>query len=69
LLYCGPRLVSTLTELGLIDEYMLYVNPIVLGRGTSLFENLKGALQLKLLRIKIFGSGVVLKFYQPIYTK
>ena len=69
LLYCGPRLVSTLTELGSIDEYMLYVNPIVLGQGTNLFGNLKGTLQLKLLKTKIFGSGVVLKYYQPIYTK
>jgi dihydrofolate reductase len=69
LLYCGPRLVSTLTEFGLIDEYMVYVNPIVLGQGTHLFGNLKSALQLKLLRTKIFGSGVVLKYYQPIYAK
>jgi len=69
LLYCGPRLVSTLTELGLIDEYMLYVNPIVLGQGTRLFGDLRGALQLKLLKTKIFGSGVVLNYYQPIYTK
>jgi dihydrofolate reductase len=61
LLYCGPRLVSTLTELGLIDEYMLYVNPIVLGQGTQLFGNIKGELQLKLLKTKIFGSEVVLK--------
>jgi dihydrofolate reductase len=69
LLYCGPRLVSTLTELGLIDEYMLYVNPIVLGQGTQLFGNIKGELQMKLMKTKIFGSGVVLKYYQPIYTK
>jgi len=53
----------------LIDEYMLYVNPIVLGQGTQLFGNIKGELQLKLLKTKIFGSGVVLKYYQPIYTK
>jgi len=67
LLYGGPRLVATLTELRLIDEYMLYVNPTVLGQGTHLFGNLKSALDLKLLRTRSFGSGVVLKYYQPIY--
>lgn len=69
LLYCGSRLVSTLTELGLIDEYMLYVNPTVLGQGTSLFGELRAPLQLKLVKTRIFGSGVVLKYYQPIYAK
>jgi dihydrofolate reductase len=69
LLYCGPRLVATLTGLGLIDEYMLYVNPILLGHGTRLFGDLHGALQLTLLKTKIFGSGVVLNYYEPIYPK
>jgi len=69
LLYCGPRLVSSLTEFRLIDEYMLYVNPVVLGQGTHLFGELRGALQLKLLKTKIFGSGVVLNYYQPIYHR
>jgi dihydrofolate reductase len=67
LLYCGPRLVSTLTQHGLIDEYMLYVNPTVLGQGTHLFGNVQKALQLKLLKTKTFGSGAVLTYYQPIY--
>jgi dihydrofolate reductase len=69
LLYCGPRLVSSLTQLGLIDEYMLYVNPIVLGQGTRLFGELQGALRLKLLKTKIFGSGVVLNTYRPTYPQ
>jgi hypothetical protein len=53
----------------LTAEYRLYVNPIILGQGTRLFGDLQGALQLKLLKTKIFGSGVVLDYYQPIYTK
>ncbi len=31
--------------------------------------DLHGALQLKLVKTKIFGSGVVLNYYQPIYPK
>ena len=33
----GPQLAKTLTELGLIDEYRLYVHPVVLGGGTPYF--------------------------------
>jgi dihydrofolate reductase len=67
LLYCDPRLLSTLTEHGLIDEHMLYVNPIVLGQGVHLFGDVQDAVRLRLLRTKNFGSGVVLAYYQPIY--
>jgi dihydrofolate reductase len=68
LLYCGPRLVATLTQHGLIDEYMLYVNPTVLGQGTHLFRDVQEPLQLKLLKTKTFGSGVILTYYQPMPT-
>ena len=33
----GPGLAQSLTELGLIDEYRLYLHPVVLGRGTPFF--------------------------------
>ena len=33
----GPKLAQSLTELGLIDEYRLYIHPVVLGRGTPFF--------------------------------
>ncbi|WP_446745834.1 dihydrofolate reductase family protein [Silvibacterium acidisoli] len=33
----GPELAGSLTSLGLIDEYRLYVHPVVLGRGTPFF--------------------------------
>ena len=47
---------------------LLYVNPIVLGQGTHLFGNIKGALQLKLLKPKSLAQGSS-KYYQPIYTR
>jgi dihydrofolate reductase len=68
LLYCGPRLMATLTHLGLIDEYMLYVNPTALGKGVHLFGQLTSALQLKLLQVKAFSSGTILTTYQPART-
>jgi dihydrofolate reductase len=67
LLYCGPALLATLTELRLIDQYMLYVNPITLGRGTHLFGHLRSPLSLRQNRSRTFRSGVMLMVYEPIY--
>ena len=60
----GGELASTFIELGLIDEYRLYLHPIVLGKGKPLFQSLTKNLALKLIDSKVFGSGVVLLRYQ-----
>lgn len=58
-------IVSALTQLGLIDEYRILVNPVVLGSGKSMFKNLKERLNLKLVRSKVFDSGLVALYYKP----
>jgi riboflavin biosynthesis pyrimidine reductase len=42
----GPKLAGSLTELGLIDEYRLYLRPIVLGRGKPFFTGPRAPLHL-----------------------
>jgi len=42
----GPRLAQSLTELGLIDEYRLYLHPIVLGGGAPFFAGPRPPLRL-----------------------
>lgn len=42
----GPNLARSLTELGLIDEYRIYLHPVVLGEGTPYFAGPRGALRL-----------------------
>lgn len=42
----GPRLARTLTELGLIDEYRIYLHPVVLGQGTPYFAGPRPPLHL-----------------------
>jgi dihydrofolate reductase len=42
----GPELVQSLTELGLIDEYRLYLHPIVLGHGKPFFAGPRPPLRL-----------------------
>ena len=42
----GPQLAHSLTELGLIDEYRIYLHPVVLGRGTPYFAGPRPPLRL-----------------------
>jgi dihydrofolate reductase len=42
----GPKLAHTLTELGLIDEYRIYLHPVVLGHGTPYFAGPRPPLRL-----------------------
>jgi dihydrofolate reductase len=61
----SPSLIVALTQLGLIDEYQLCVQPIILGSGLPLFKNLRDRVDLKLLKTKTFGSGAVTLYYEP----
>ena len=42
----GPNLAHSLTELGLIDEYRIYLHPVVLGHGTPYFAGPRPPLRL-----------------------
>jgi dihydrofolate reductase len=55
----GARLAATCTELGLIDEYRLFVSPVVLGGGSPYFPALERRVGLELLEIRTFGGRVV----------
>jgi dihydrofolate reductase len=56
-------LVHELFPLGLVDEYRLFVYPVVLGRGARLFEDATSVPKLKLVDSRAFRSGVVLTSY------
>ena len=47
----------TFMQLGLIDEYLINVNPVVLGGGMPLFPALENPIQLELISAKTFDSG------------
>jgi dihydrofolate reductase len=61
-------LASSLLRAGLIDEYRVIVNPIVLGKGNSLFQNLRSRIRMRLTNLRPFASGVVMLSYQPETT-
>ncbi|MFL5906310.1 MAG: dihydrofolate reductase family protein [Solirubrobacterales bacterium] len=61
----GAGLASTLIKLGLVDEYRLFVSPVVLGGGTPYFPALDEQVNLELLETRTFGSRVVYLRYRP----
>lgn len=64
-IFGSSDLAVALTQMGLVDEYRIMVNPVVLGDGKRLFSGMKDKLDLKLLKTKSFGNGNVLLYYQP----
>ena len=60
----GGEIASTFIKLGLIDEYRVYLIPVVLGKGKAMFQSLTQNLPLKFMDSKVFASGVVLLRYQ-----
>ena len=56
---------TQLTQLGLIDEYQLSVQPTILGSGLPLFKNVKDRVNLKLLKTKTFACGAITLYYEP----
>jgi dihydrofolate reductase len=57
----GPVLAQALTDLGLIDEYRLYVHPVVLGQGTPFFAGPRPPLRL-VAHERIGGEAIRLTY-------
>ena len=64
LVFGSPTATHALMAENLIDEYWLFVNPVLLGQGIPLFKNIQERTKLTLLKSKIFASGVVCLHYQ-----
>lgn len=60
----GSALANAVMNLGLIDEYWLYVHPVVLGSGKPMFGQLKHKIKFQLMETRTFKSGVVLLRYR-----
>jgi len=60
----GAGLASTCIKLGLVDDYRLFVSPVVLGSGTPYFPALDERIDLELVETRTFGSRVVYVRYR-----
>lgn len=63
-IFGSGTIVQQFTKLGLIDEYRILVNPVILGKGKSMFAGVEMQ-KLKLINTRTFGNGNVLLTYEP----
>ena len=64
LIFGSPGASQSLLNEGLIDEFWLFVNPIILGQGMPLFKDITGTTKLKLAESKTFACGVIALHYE-----
>ncbi len=65
IIFGSSDLAVTFIQYGLLDEVRVMVNPVILGRGKTLFKGINDRLRLQLLRTRVFHSGNVLLYYEP----
>ena len=65
-IFGSGEIVSYLTQHGLIDEYRIILNPVILGEGNPMFKNISDKIKLNLFKIKKLKSGVIILYYQPV---
>jgi dihydrofolate reductase len=63
--YGGATFVSALIKQGLIDDYHLFINPIAIGSGMTIFKELVGKQNLRLVKSTSFNCGIVVLNYMP----
>jgi dihydrofolate reductase len=64
LIFGSPGASQSLLNQGLVDEFWLFVNPIILGQGMPLFKDITGTTKLKLAESKTFACGVIALHYE-----
>jgi dihydrofolate reductase len=65
-IFGSPSASHSLMQLNLVDQFWLFINPVLLGAGVPLFKGIKERVNLKLVETKPFASGVVALHYQKI---
>ena len=65
LIYGGAGIVSAFIRENLIDEYHLFINPVVIGKGRTIYANVKQNMKLKLLHATPSATGIVIMTYVP----
>ena len=66
IIFGSPSATNTLMQENLVDEFWIFVNPILLGQGIPFFKNLKQKTNLKLIKSHAFSSGVVCLHYEKV---
>lgn len=68
-IFGSGEIVSFLSNHGLIDEYRIILNPVILGKGNPIFKNINDKIKLNLFKTKKLNSGVIILYYHPEKNK
>jgi dihydrofolate reductase len=66
LIFGSPSASNSLLNQGLVDEFWIFVNPILLGRGIPLFKDITEIVKLSLIESKTFDNGVTALHYSKL---
>jgi dihydrofolate reductase len=64
IVYGGATFDSSLIKLGLIDEFLLFINPVAIGNGMTIFRDLNKIQKFNMINSIVFDSGEVLLHYE-----
>jgi dihydrofolate reductase len=64
--YGGASFDSSLIKLGLIDEFLLFINPVAIGNGMTIFKDLNEIQKFNMVKSVAFDSGEVLLHYEAL---
>jgi dihydrofolate reductase len=64
-LFGSADLASTFMRLGLIDEYRIFITPVILGKGKPMFKGIEDRIAMKLMKATTWSSGVVALYFEP----
>jgi dihydrofolate reductase len=66
LIFGSPSASNSILNKGLVDEFWIFVNPILLGQGIPLFKDIYESVKLSLIETKTFDIGVIALHYTKI---
>ncbi|HLN71783.1 MAG TPA: dihydrofolate reductase family protein [Prolixibacteraceae bacterium] len=64
IIFGSPSASNTLLRKGLVDEFWIFLNPILLGQGIPLFTDITETIPLNLVETKTFNNGVIALHYK-----
>lgn len=67
--FAGARAICSVLEAGLLDQFRLLRQPVILGKGVPLFARDVGHRSLKLLKADVLATGAVVETYEVDYAR
>nr|WP_294947473.1 dihydrofolate reductase family protein [uncultured Mucilaginibacter sp.] len=65
MVYGGAGLASAMIKNNLIDEYHIFINPVVIGKGMTIYKGLQDRMNLNLVETRSFACGINVLVYNP----